>query len=119
MAGPAPGDKAHMASVMRLPQRDVRAGLVRAGQRSARDERIVARVEQQGGYTDRVEVRLTGRAAPVVVRAGEAVQRRGETIVEVVQRARRDEPLAVEQSRILSPLGERTRLHGAQEHARV
>ena len=62
---------------------------------------------------------LGGGAAPVIVDAGEAVQRRGEAVVEGAQRPRGEEPLAVEQARVLPPLRQRARLHRAQEHARV
>ena len=62
---------------------------------------------------------LAERARPVVVGVAEAVQRRGEDVVELVQVARREQALAVEQARDAAPAWPAPWLHRAQEHARV
>ena len=111
--------EAHVPAVPRLPQRDMRPHLRWRRQRHRRDERIVERVEHERRDADVAQVRLGGGAPPVVLGVAEAVQRRGEDVVELVEVARGEQARLVEQPRMLAQLRERLGLHRAQEQARV
>ena len=108
-----------MPAVRRLPQRDMAAHRARARQAGGRHERIVQRVEHQRRDADARQVRLGRCAGPVVVGVLEAVQWRGEQVVEVVQVARGQYLLAAEQAGVLGQLGQRLGPHGVEEHAGV
>jgi hypothetical protein len=111
--------KSHMPATRRLPQRHMRANLVRRGQAGRRHKRIVQRIDHQRRHADAVQVGLGRRARPVVVGVAKAVQRRGEDVVELVEVARAHQPVAVEQAGVLLQLLQRLGHHGAQEHAGV
>ena len=108
-----------MSAVHRLPQRDMAAHRARARQAGGRHERIVQRVEHQRRDADARQVRLGRCAGPVVLGVLEAMQWRGEQVVEVVQVARGQHLLAAEQAGVLGQLGQCLGPHGVEEHAGV
>ena len=88
-----------MATVRGLPQGHVCAHLALRGQAPGGHKGVVACVDHQRRHPDGGQVRLGRRAGPVVFGALEAMQRRGEDVVELVQvtrglqrRARRTGP---------------------------
>lgn len=95
------------------------AGLCGPGQAVRRNERVVERIHRQRRNAHRTQQGPGGGAAPVVVRVAEAVQGCREQIVEGVQVAHRAQGIAVEEARVLAPLGQGLRHHGVQEHARI
>ena len=66
-----------------------------------------------------MQVRLGRTARPIVFGIFETMQRRGEDVVEVVEVARGQQALAVEEAGVLGEFGQRARLHRAQEHRRI
>ena len=117
--GGSAGRKADMAAMRRLPQRDVVADLGCRGQAGRRHERVVARVEHQRRDADRVQVRLGRGARPVVVGVAKPCSGAVNTLSNSYRSRAASSRCAVEQARVLGQLGQRARLHGAQEHARV
>ncbi len=89
------------------------------GSDDAGNEGIVARVEHERRHLDGREPGLRRRARPVVVGAREAVQRRGDDVVEVPHRAHARDARRVERAGKASCHGERLRLQRRQEVPRV
>ena len=78
-------------------------------------ERVVGRIDQQGGAPDALEVGPAARPAPVVALVGEAVQRRGEPPVVLGEGARAQHRGHVDPAVVEVGLGPDLGLHGAQE----
>ncbi len=108
-----------MAALLGLPQGDVMARVLLGRQGLGGHEGVVARIERERGHADAVKHRLGRGTRPVVGRVLEAVQGRGEKVVELVEVARGQQLLPVEQARVLLQLAERLGHHGAHEHAGV
>ena len=85
------------------------------GSEARGDERIVARVDDQRRHGDSREPGLRRRARPVVVGAGESVQRRGDEVVERAHRVRAREQVQVDPPGMPRFHRARLRLQVAQE----
>src|SRR3990172_1796713 len=91
----------------------------RPGANAPREKRVVGGVEHQRRHLDPVQPRLRARARPVVRGVAKTVERGGHDIVELAQRARARDPLAIEEPRETRELGGALALQGREEVARV
>jgi len=108
-----------MATLVRLPQGDIRTHLALPGQAAGRYKRVVQCVDHQGRQADVGQAWLGRRPLPVVLRISKTVQGRSERIVEVVQILRGVQSLRIKQTGELGQLLQRFGFHGVQEHAGV
>lgn len=89
------------------------------GQEARRKERVVERIEHQGGDADTLQVGFAGCAMPVVVRIAKAVQRCRHQIVELIQVRGAKHVFEVEKAGVLAQFGGGVVFESAQKVAGV
>ena len=100
-----------MAALGWLPESDVLSDFPRAGQAGCRDKRVIAGIQNQGGYSNLLQMRLGRGATPVIFRITKSVQGRGKYIVKVIKIARRAQGVLIKKPRELAQLSQGLGLH--------
>ena len=108
-----------MAAMLGLPERDVFADLAGLRQAAGGHEGVILGVQGEGGDLYVGHSRLGRCPRPVVFSVFEAVQRRGENIVKLIQIAAGLQRAWVKQRRMQRQALHRLGLHGFEKHAGV
>ena len=111
--------KSYMATMSRLPERDVAAHLLLCWQTPCGDEWVIVRVDDQRGQLQGLQPGFGRCPAPIVLRIFEPVQGRGEYIVKVEEIARRLQGFATEEAWVLTQFDQGLGLHRVQKHRRI